>query len=277
MSNESAMSNLAYGIPSSIADIAGMTINRLTALNMMYLIKETILPINGYVSRMSETLTPAGQTEHPDTGETVTAYQATGSDFVYYNPDPSNPALTGLLTDPIVSAPQGLSYIDHQNGTIYYSGVTTNTIDVEYDYYTVYVQMGFPDWGADVKNWEDIRLPLVAIDFSSRKNNQFALGGAFEELRNFVINITANSDPQKSDLMDIIETSLRYTYAMTINYNYGFPVDFKGEKNPNFDRGPGSRWKEIRFKEQSSKVIRDPLLPEKLRHQGNVYIQIQIV
>jgi hypothetical protein len=274
---ESILSNLAWGRPTSVEDVAGMTINRLTSLNLVYIIKEKILPLNGYVSRFSETLSPTSQDVDQDTGLTVTQYKASFTDFVYHNPDPSNPALTGLLTAPILNITTDLAWTDFPNGAVYYSGVKNNTINIEYDYYTVSVQDGFPDWGEDIVNLEDVRLPLVSVDMVSRNNNPFALGGTYEELRNFMVNITANSDPQRNDLMEIIETSLRYNYPNTINYNLGFPIIFNGDKNQYFDRGPGSRWKNIRFKEASSKILRNPLAPEKLRHQGNVFVQIQIV
>ncbi len=265
----------AAGRPIPTGSIGGLSDLRLIDLNLFYVIKEIILPLNGYVSRNSETLTPQGQITNPETLLPVTYYQTTYNDLVYYNPDPLNPALTGLITVPNLSQSGNLAYIDYPNGIIAYSGTQTSSITAQYDYYSVYVQDGYPDIGEEPKDLEDLRVPLISIDFERRRNSPLALGGSFSENRVFVINITAANDPQRDDLMDMIETSLRYTYTKTIDYRNGFPIYFTGDKNLSFDRSANNKWLNIRFADQYSRVLRLPTEVDKLRHQGLVFITIE--
>lgn len=271
---ESAFSNLVYGRPIVPSSVGGLKDLRLIDLNLISIIKEIMLPVEGYVTRFSETISPGAQDEDPETGLTVTPYKSTYYDWVYYNPDPSNPALTGLLTTPTLSTSGSLAYIDYKNGTVYYSGTQTANITATYDYYSVYVQDGFPDWGEDIKDWEDMRLPLISIDHSTRRNIPFQLGGGYSQDRSFLIDIIANSDPQRDDLTEAIENALRYDYDNTINYSYGFPTKFNGDKNLTFDRGPATRWKTIRFNDVSSKVIRSPFAEDKFRHRSLISLEI---
>ena len=273
---ESAFSAMTWGRPINPSSVGGISDLRNMDLNLYYIIKEQILPANGYVSRHEETeILPSVQTTDPITGLVVTPYQARYNDWVYYNPDPSNPALTGLLTTPTISTSGDIAFIDYHNGTVYFSGTKVEAIDITYDYYSVFVQDGFPDFGEDIKDWEDIRIPLVSIDFSSRDNTPFAIGGAYEEDRRFIIDILGNSDPQRDDLVDLIETSLRYDYPNTIDYRNGFPLGFNGDKNGSFDRGVANRWSHMRFYDTSSRVIRDYDAEDKFRHRAIIDLMIQ--
>lgn len=274
--SESAFGNVVFGRPFDITTL-GLSDLRQIDLNLIYAIKEKILPLNGYVSRNTETITPLTQSVDPVTQLTVTPYQSTYFDWCYYNPDPTNPALTGLLIQPLLSQSGNLAYIDRPNGVVYYSGVQTTPITITYDYYSVMVQDGFPDWGEDIKSVDDIRLPIVTVDFSSRQPKPFAIGGTYQESYNFIIDILANSDPQRDDLADLIETSLRYDYALTIDYKQGFPISFNGDINPTFDRGPAARWTPIRFKSTSSQVIRSAQAIDKFRHRSLIKLLITVV
>lgn len=265
--------DLTYGRPINTTEVGAISDLRQIDLNLIYTIKEIILPINGYVTRFSETLTPQGQTVDPITGLPVTYYKANHRDFVYYNPDPTNPALTGLLTTPIISQSGNLAYVNYLNGIVAYSGIQANNIDITYDAYTVFVQDGFPDIGEDPYEIETLQIPLISIDYERRRNTPLALGGKYQEDRTFLINITANSDPQRDDLIDILEDSLKYDYPLTIDYRYGFPIDFNGDKNPNFDRT--RRWNVIRFKDAYSRILRVPTQYDKLRHQGLLFVTIR--
>lgn len=273
---ESSFSALVWGRPVIASQVGGLKDLRIIDLNLISIIKESMLPVEGYVSRVTETIAPGTQEpSFDDNTQTVTPYKSTYYDWVYYNPDPSNPALTGLMTVPTISDSGSLAYIDYKNGTVYYSGSKTNSISVTYDYYSVYVQDGFPDWGEDIKDWGDMRLPLISIDYSSRRNTPFQLGGGYMQDRSFIIDIVANSDSQRDDLVDAIEQSLRYDYINTINYSYGFPLNFDGSINGNFDRGPATRWKPIRFFDVSSKVVRNPIAEDKMRHRSIITLDIQ--
>lgn len=272
---ESAFSSLVWGRPYAYPTFARMSDLRLIDLNLIYTIKEKILPVNGYVSSYTETVSPSSPILDPDTGEQVTPYQLTYKDLFYYNPDPSNPSLSGLSTVPTLSTTTGLFKIDYPNGVVYFSGFETAPITATYDYYTVYVQDGFPEQYEDLYDLEHMPSPMVSVDFVKRENTPFALGGKYSEDRIFVINVLANSDPQRDDLMDILETSLRYTYTQTIDYNNGFPILYNGTLNSGFDRGPANKWCPIRFSTVNSRVIRDPSLPDKLRHQGLLVLDIE--
>ncbi len=272
---ESSFSSLTFGRPVSPSSIGGLSDLRQIDLNLIYIIKEKMLPINGYVSSATETLSPSSQEVDPITGLTVTPYKAKYYDFVYFNPDASNPALTGLLTRPIVTPSGSLAYVDYPNGVIYFSGIQSSNIVTTYNYYSVAVQDGFPDWGEEIKDMSEVRIPLVSVDFSSRSNTPFALGGAYEENRNFMIDILANSDAQRDDLVDMIETALRYDYPYAQDFRLGFPILFNGDLNPLFDRGPASRWRHIRFKNVSSRVVRNPLAHDKMRHRALVNLSIE--
>ena len=275
---ESAYSDLVWGRPANPNVIGGISDLKNLTYNILYLLKEQILPENGYTSRSTETIVPQGITTDPDTGLIVTPYKTSYNDLVYYNPFPASPSLTGLITYPILSQSGNLAWIDYTNGYLYYSGIQTNSITTTYDYYSVLVQHGFPELGEEGTSLENLRVPLISIDFLERKDRHFQIGGHYIERREFVINVTAANDSQKEDLIDIIDNSLTYPYNDTIDYKYGFPVDFKGRPNSLFDRGPGSRWYKIQFLSQESKseVIRDPRLPDKLRHQANFYTVIDI-
>ncbi len=273
--SESAFSNLVFGRPVIPSTIGGLSDLRLIDLNLIYIIKEKILPVNGYVSRVTETVSPGSQTTDPITGLQVTPYQSQFYDWVYYNPDPSNPALTGLLVVPTLSTSGSLAYIDYPNGTVYYSGTTQSPIVMTYDYYSVAVQDGYPDWGEDIKDGDETRIPLISVDFSSRTNKPFAIGGAFEEDRSFIIDILAASDSQRDDILDILETSLRYDYPYTLNYKFGFPIGFNGDRNLTFDRGPANYWKHIRFKNTSSRIIRVPMAADKYRHRAIITLTVE--
>lgn len=272
---ESAFSSLVWGRPYAYPTFARMSDLRLIDLNLIYTIKEKILPVNGYVSRITETISPAGPIADPDTGQTVTPYTFAHRDLVYYNPDASNPSLSGLLTAPILSIASGLAKVDYVNGVAYYSGILPDQLTTTYDYYTVYVQDGFPEQYEDLYSLENMPAPMVSIDFIKRDNINLALGGRYKEDRIFVINILANSDPQRDDLADILETSLRYTLRDTIDYNLGFPILYDGTPNVAFDRGPASKWIALRLKTANSRVVRDPSLPEKLRHQAVLTLLIE--
>lgn len=274
---ESVFSQLVFGRPIDISNIGGISASRNIDLNLFYTIKEKILPINGYVSRNTETVSPLTQSIDPVTDLVVTPYQSKYYDWVYYNPDPSNPSLTGLLTTPNLSTSGALAYIDYVNGTVYYSGVQTQDITMTYDYYSVYVQDGFPDWGEDVNTIKNLRVPCVTVDLSTRMPSPFALGGTFQDSRNFIIDILANNDPQRDDLTELIQTSLRYDYTNTIDYRQGFPIGFNGDKNLNFDRGPASRFNTIRFNDTSSRVIRDPGAPDKFRHHSLIMLTCKTI
>ncbi len=273
--SESIFSNLAASRPIDYSILSTLSTLKLIDLNLIYLIKETVLPINGYVSRMTETVSPGSQETDPITGLTVTPYQGKYYDWVYYNPDPSNPALTGLLTVPTLSSSGSMAFVDYPNGKVYYSGTTSSQITMTYDYYSVYVQDGFPDWGSDINNAENMRLPIVSVDFGSRVDIPFYLGGKFQENRRFGIDILAGSDAQRDDLLEIIETSLRYTYNNTINYSFGFPVLSNGDKNINFDRGLASRWNPIRFDNVTSRIIHAPMASDKYRHRALINLTIE--
>lgn len=273
--SESPFSSLVWGRPINTGSIGGLSDLRQIDLNLIYNIKEKVLPINGYVNRYTETITPGTVETDPITGLPVTPYKSLYYDWVYYNPDPTNPALTGLLVTPTLSQSGNLAYVDYPNGTVYYSGVQSFDLTATYDYYAVYVQDGYPDFNYEITNLEDIRVPLVSVDFFKRINNGFSLGGAVEELRYFVINVTASSDSQRDDLMDILETSLRYDLTNTIDYSNGFPIDIRGEKDSSFNRS--NLWKRIRFIDKSSSISRNPKLPDKLRHQGSILLIVQMV
>lgn len=272
---ESAFSALVWGRPVDPSTIGGVSDLRNISLNLFYVIKEEILPVHGYVSRYTETVLPSTQEPDPITGDTVTPFYGTYNDWVYYNPDPSNPALTGLITAPILSTSGDYAYTNYPGGAVYFSGVKTEAITITYDYYTVYVQDGFPDWGDDPREWEDIRIPLVSIESASRQNTPFSIGGLYQEDRIFSIDVLANSDPQREDLSDLIETALRYDYPNTQNYQLGFPIDFRGDINTSFDRGPASRWRHIRFYDTESRTIRAMGAPDKFRHRSLITLQIE--
>ena len=273
---ESAYSSLVWSIPIDFNKVGGISSLRNIDINVILTIKEKILPLNGYISRNTEVLSPSAQEVDPDTGLTVTPFKSTNADWVYYNPDPSSPILSGMLIQPILSVNPGLAYIDRTNGAVYFSGIQTDPVTVTYDYYTVYVQDGYPDWGEDIRNLEDIRLPIVSVDFTSRQNSPFAIGGEYQEDRNFFINVIANSDPERDDLMDIIETSLRYENIDARDYNFGFPIKLNGDINPDFDRGPATRLPDgFDFWHAESRVIRGVNTPEKLRHQGLVMLMVR--
>lgn len=273
---ESNFSNLTFARPVNVAAIGGLKDLRLIDLNLISIIKEKMLPIEGYVTRVSETISPGAQEEDPDgNGLILTPYKSTYYDWVYYNPDPSNPALSGLLTVPTLSSSGSLAFVDYKNGTVYYSGVQSNSVTMTYDYYSVYVVDGYPDWGEDIKDWDQMRIPMISIDHSTRNNTPFQLGGGYQQNRSFIIDIVANNDPQRDDLAEAVENALRYDYDNTINYTYGFPLNFNGSINGNFDRGPASRWKTIRFDDVSSRVIRSPIEEDKLRHRTIIRLDIE--
>lgn len=261
-----------FGRPIDPARVGGLSDLRQIDLNMYYIIKERILPLNGYVGRNTEIIQAGTQETDPVTGNTVTPYRATTNDWVYFNPNSSDPALTGLLTAPVLSTSGSLAWTDYLQGIVYYSGVTVNPITVTYDYYTVYVQDGYPDYFDDIKNWGDIRVPLVTIEYIRRKNRPFEIGGRFQQDRAFMIDVIGNSDAQRDDIADVIEDSLRYTYANTVNYASGFPIDFNGDKNPSFNRG--YVWKDLRFQSVDSKVMRNPYERDKLRHRTMINLDI---
>lgn len=270
---ESNFSELVWGRAADPNLIGGISQNRLVDLNLIYLIKEKLLPSYGYVSRHTEIIEPGSQTTDPDTGLLITPYVATYNDWVYYNPDPTHPSLTGLLIVPTISTSGSIAWIDYANGTINYSGVQSNSITATYDYYTVLVSDGFPDIESDL-DIENLRTPAIFIEFREREDEPFQIGGGYSNNRDFVINITANSDPQRDDLLDMLETSLRYTYSQTVDYKYGFPINFNGTINTEFDRGPASRWEQLAFVNAGSNIIRDPTLPDKLRHQANIMLSV---
>ena len=235
------------------------------------------MPKNGYVSRFTETLSPSTETTDSDTTLTVTPYKGTFYDWVYYNPDASNPALTGLLVVPTISSSGNLAYIDYPNGTIYYSGTKSDTVTVTYDYYTVYVQDGYPDFGDDLRFLNDIRIPLVSVDFQNGRNVPFAIGGSIQEDRMFMIDVLGGSDAMVKDIADTIEQNLRYDFTNTIDYSYGFPLLFNGDRNLNFDRGLATQWKALRFENTTMRAIRQPdTLPEKLRHRAQVIVDLRL-
>lgn len=273
--SESPFSALVWGRPVVPSTVGGISDLRNIDLNLIYIIKEQILPINGYVGKVTETLSPESQEVDPINGNVVTPYRSTYYDWVYYNPDPSNPALTGLLTVPTLSSSGSLAYFDYPNGVVYYSGVQSSNITITYNYYSVYVQDGFPDWGEEIKDLQSLRLPMISVDHVSRQNFPFSIGGSYEENRSFMIEVMANSDPQRDDITDILETSLRYDYPNTIDYKNGFPIDFRGDRNLAFDRGPASKWNHIRFKDASSRVIRTPGAPDKLRHRSIITLNVE--
>jgi len=271
---ESVYSNLVWGRPVPVATLASMSELRIVDLNLIYILKEKILPINGYTSRYSETVQPGTPMIDPDTGFQVTPYTLKHQDLVYYNPDPANPALTGLLVVPTISNSGNLAKIDYPEGVIYYSGIASAAINVTYDTYTVFVQDGYPEIYETDYDFAKLPVPLVSVDFLKRNNDPFQIGGGYYENRTFIINVLANSDPQRDDILDVIETSLRYTITNTINYNYGFPILYDGTPNPLFDRGAATRWQPIRFNKVSSRVMRDPQETEKLRHQAVLVLDI---
>ncbi len=63
----------------------------------------------------------------------------------------------------------------------------------------------------------------------------------------------------------------------TINYSYGFPLQFNGDVNPNFDRGPATRWKEIRFQGTNSHVVRNPMEEDKFRHRSICNLTVRTI
>ncbi len=264
--------NLINGLPINLSGIGGISDLELIDYNLYYLIKEVILPLNGYTANITETLSPGVQEVNQDTGLLVTPYQSSFPDWCYYNPDITNPALTGLITTPILSVSGNLEHIDYLNGTIYYSGTRNNTVDVTYSFYNVWVQDGYPEQYEEQYLTKTLRSPAVSIDFTKRKDYAQQVGGGYEQERIFNINILATSDPQRDDLMDILENSLRYPYFNTIDYRNGFPMDFNGDKGPLFNRN--SRWKEIYFQSSSSDIIRIPKAPDKLRHQGEISLNV---
>ncbi len=274
---ESAFSALQGGRPVQPASVGGMSNLRLIDLNLFYTIKEKILPANGYVNSFTETITPSTQTVDPNTGLTVTPYIGEYNDWVYFNPDNTNPALTGLLTQPTLSTSGSLAYINYPEGKVFYSGIQSASITVTYDYYDVYVQDGFPDWGEDLKDFDDMKLPMVSIDYMSRKNIPFYIGGRYEEDRTFVIDVLANSDVQRDDIMDLLEDSLRYDYTTPLDYRNGFPLGFNGDKNLAFDRGSANLWLPFRFKDASSRVIRNPIATDKFRHRSVLNVTVEQV
>ena len=275
MSN-SVFSTINWGRPITSDQISNLGDLKVINLNLLYLIKETILPVNGYTNQYTETLQAGQQSIDPNTGLPVTPYQGTYKDWVYFNPDVTNPSLTGILIPPAISNSGNLAYIDYPNGTVYYSGLQTNPINITYDYYSVFVQPGYPDWGFDQKTLETLPSPAVSIDFAVKQNISFAIGGIYKDIRTFVINVTAASDSQRDDLNDILEDSLRLPINNTIDYNQGYPLNFNGDINQNFDRT--KKWKPLRqVTEITSKAFKDPKLPDKLRHQANLNMTIYTV
>lgn len=272
---ESAFSAMVWGRPVDPSTVGGISDLRNIDLNLFYLIKEKILPVNGYVGRYTETVQPATQEVDPITGNVVTPFYGTYNDWVYYNPDPSNPALTGLLTTATISSSGDYAYTNYPGGAVYFSGTKTDAITMTYDYYTVYVQDGFPDWGDDPKDWDEIRIPLVSVEHRSRTNQPFAIGGRYEEDRMFAIDVLGNADPQRDDLADLIETSLRYDYPMSQDYKLGFPIDFRGDVNSSFDRGSASRWLHLRFEDTDSRVMHNYGAPDKLRHHAYINLKVR--
>lgn len=271
--SESPFIASTFGRAADPARVGGLSDLRQIDLNMYYIIKEKVLPLNGYVGRFSETVTAGTQETDPVTGLQVTPYKATNNDWVYFNPDVTNPALTGLLTAPILSVSGAVAWTDYLQGIVYYSGVTVNSIDITYDYYTVYVQDGYPDYFDDIKDWSDIRVPLVTVEYLRRRNKPFEIGGRFEQDRIFNIDVIANSDAQRDDIADVIEDSLRYSYNNTIDYSAGFPIYFNGDKNPSFSRS--GVWKQIRFENVDSRVLRDPYGIDKLRHRTIINLDVK--
>lgn len=272
--SESPYSALVWGRPVNPSTVGGLSDARQIDLNLYYIIKEKILPLEGYVGRFTETISAGSPETDQDTGLTVTPYVAQERDWVYYNPDPSNPSLSGVWTVPTISVSGDIAWMDYLNGTVYYSGVKTNTIDIDYWAYSVKVFDGYPDWFEDPKRVSDIKIPMVTIDLNRRSNAPHQIGGGFSQTRHFLIDILAMSDVQRDDIAEAIEDALRYTQTETIDYTFGFPTLFNGDRNTSFDRGPGSRWKNIRFEDTDSKVIRNPFEIDKFRHRTAITLSV---
>lgn len=272
--SESPFSALVWGRPVDPSTIGGLSDARQIDLNLFYTIKEKILPADGYVTRLTETLTAGSPEIDQETGLQVTPYQASEKDWVYYNPDPSNPSLSGVWTVPTISVSGGIARMDYYNGIVYYSGALSNTIDIDYWAYSVKVFDGYPDWFEDPKMVADIKIPMVTIDLNRRDNNAFQIGGGYSQTRQFVIDIIGASDTQRDDILDSIEDALRYTFNQSIDYSFGFPIQFNGDRNLAFDRGPASKWKDIRFENTISRIIRNPFEIDKFRHRAAITLNI---
>lgn len=260
--------NLNNNLPFETGRIGGLSDAENIDLNIHYLIKEIIFPLNGYVSTVTETINPGNQIVDQETGLLLTQYQSSFVDWCYYNPLPSHPSLTGLITSPILNPSGSLSHIDYQNGIVYYSGVLNNTITANYSFYNVFVQDGEPEQYDIQYLLDTLRLPAISIDSRDREDYPRQIGGDYARQRTFVINILANSDAQKYDILDILENSLRYTYSNTIDYRIGLPTLFNGNKDPAFNRS--NKWLPFYFKTESARPIRNPKLQEKLRHQAEI-------
>lgn len=274
--SESVFNAFNFGRPIPTGSIGGLSDLRLIDLNLFYVIKEIILPINGYTNTITETIGPSPNTVDQETGLPLTPYISKFYDWCYYNPDITNPSLTGLLTVPTLSQSGSLAYIDYPNGTVYYSGIQNNNITATYSYYSVFVQQGYPDFFDTIGNGlTQVRFPAISIDFLKRKNIPNALGGTFQKLRTFIINIAGTSDPQRDNLLDIVSDSLKYDYSKTIDYSQGFPINYNGSINYSFNRN--ANWERIRFLNVTSQTLKEArnFEQERYRHQANVYVTIR--
>ena len=124
------------------------------------------------------------------------------------------------LTVPATLVHDGtLDYIDYKNGIVHFSSAPTS-VTATYNASVVNVIDGYPD----LEKFEDMSLPLVAVDLDSKTRVPLQIGGAHFMRYRFIINIFENNDGAMDDLESVIEEGMQVGMRI-YDYNNGFPLE----------------------------------------------------
>lgn len=243
---------------------SGMTLGRLMDYNVLYFLREIVLIRNRYYTiNNNESLSVVAGTSNLQ-------WKAINDRWVYYNPDST--ILTNLNVVPTITHDGTLNYIDYLNGIVHFSAAPTS-VTASYSAQLVNVIDGFPTF----ERFEELTLPLVAVEMGSKPRKPLAIGGGHFVTYNFTIHIWANNNGERDDLTERLEEGIQTKLRLN-NYNNGFPLSTKtadyGSINTSFDRS--SIHARAQVIDVSTQPVTIPTNVEKERFRSEISAKLEI-
>ena len=184
--------------------------------------------------------------------------------------------VSGVTVPATLSTSTGLEYINYVDGFVSFSGTIPATPPTcTYSYNVVSVIDGFPE----LENFDQYQLPLIAVDFNQMSRKPMGIGGGFLVTRSYDLEIFANSDSERDQMIQVLHDSLQYNFAI-LNFEVtGYPLLFNGSINSAYLKSPASTSgvrATARVLTWNSRVIRIPNAEERFKHRAIVTVGVEV-
>jgi len=192
-------------------------------LSLYYGLQAIVLPYYGYIETV---------TEETLTNDSGLVYSTSHSNIAYL--DASGRPTTNYLSvyDDDVELDPSTYTVNYVGSTITLDASPSGVVTADYKFWPVNVIDAFPD----AETFEATDLPLISVDFTDQTASQFAIGNTQQFWSTqYFIDIFANDDGTRLDLMDGIQQYLAKYRIPLIDFSDEMPLSYSGSINTSYN------------------------------------------